>query len=607
MMNEIVRARAALNEFLGEPDRNAYKLKRNAIENSIYGVDIDSGAVEIAKLRFWLSLVVDEADIQNIKPLPNLDYKIMQGNSLITSYEDVDFDEIVEEYKPNTQLSLNVWGDKSTNIITELNELKQVFLKTPHSQNKNALRENIEGKIIELLGAKFEEKAQNEGKAKDYYEDKLRSFAQNRENRSFFPWKLYFADAFDNGGFDIVIGNPPYVSTKEITNNEKNLYKFAFGFSDDTYNLFFFKGYDLLNSRGVLTYITPKTFWTTQTKRNLRNLLLSQKINYIFDTANPFESAMVDTCITSISNNILRYNNAAEFRRLWSGHNCNAAVKLLFEQALKVLNNHYIKFLDGSEFINNPEKYELKQTDYINTQNSVIFKPTEINLKINRLYGDKVKKLYDTWWDKIETSKKIAQNKTELEKYRKNLKPGDIALLGCLTEGGQGLATANNGKYIAVRSSTKQAANIRNSRPKKLSEAVKKYKIKELSNIGNAALYLNKMPEVKIAELFDSLKEKYGRDIFGQGYIYRIIEDSEIANVDELTEDEKENGIDTSKKYHVSYDKGDKDGNRWYLETPFAIAWSKDNVRFLKTNSGKKGEGMPVVRNSQFYFREGFC
>jgi hypothetical protein len=57
----------------------------------------------------------------------------------------------------------------------------------------------------------------------------------------------------------------------------------------------------------------------------------------------------------------------------------------------------------------------------------------------------------------------------------------------------------------------------------------------------------------------------------------------------------------------VPYDKGDKDGNRWYLETPFAIAWTQKNVGFLKANSGKSGEGMPVVRNPQFYFKEGFC
>ena len=189
------------------------------------------------------------------------------------------------------------------------------------------------------------------------------------------------------------------------------------------------------------------------------------------------------------------------------------------------------------------------------------------------------------------------------------MKPGDVALLGCLTEGGQGLATANNGKYIAVRRSTKWAKNIMESRSKKLAEAMKKKKVRVpgMENYANEKDFLDSLSEKEIATLFDSLKEKYGRDIFGQGYIYKIIDDSELADVDNLTKEEKENGIDTSKNYYVPYDKGDKDGNRWYLETPFAIAWSKENVQFLKTNSGKKGEGMPVVRNPQFYFKEGFC
>ena len=128
-----------------------------------------------------------------------------------------------------------------------------------------------------------------------------------------------------------------------------------------------------------------------------------------------------------------------------------------------------------------------------------------------------------------------------------------------------------------------------------------------MANFANEKDFLDSLSEKEIATLFDALKEQYGRDIFGQGYLYKIIEDDELANVEDLTKDEKENGIDISKNYYVPYDKGDKDGNRWYLETPFAIAWSKENVQFLKTNSGKKGEGMPVVRNSQFYFREGFC
>ncbi len=97
MMTEIVRARMALTPYfkvktpsplvgragVAGSERTAYHFKRHAIQNSLYGVDIDIGAVEIAKLRLWLSLVVDEEDVQQIKPLPNLDYKVVAGNSLL--------------------------------------------------------------------------------------------------------------------------------------------------------------------------------------------------------------------------------------------------------------------------------------------------------------------------------------------------------------------------------------------------------------------------------------------------------------------------------------------------------------------------------------------
>ncbi len=90
MMNEIVKARQILTTYLGESKkRTPYHFKRHAIQNSLFGVDIDPGAVEIAKLRLWLSLIVDEEDIKQIRPLPNLDYKIMQGNSLLEEYEGI--------------------------------------------------------------------------------------------------------------------------------------------------------------------------------------------------------------------------------------------------------------------------------------------------------------------------------------------------------------------------------------------------------------------------------------------------------------------------------------------------------------------------------------
>src|SRR5690606_9377646 len=130
---------------------------------------------------------------------------------------------------------------------------------------------------------------------------------------------------------------------------------------------------------------------------------------------------------------------------------------------------------------------------------------------------------------------------------------------------------------------------------------LKKIKIDALEKYANINEYLNSLSEVAIAELFDNLKEKYGRDIFGQGYIYRLVEEDEIADVEQLTEEDKLNGIDKNKNFYVPYDKGDKDGNRWYLETPFAIAWSKENVGFLKADPKARYQGY------MYYFREGFC
>lgn len=406
----------------------------------------------------------------------------------------------------------------------------------------------------------------------------------NEQATQLAQWDMFdqnsFAPFFDpewmfgvKEGFDIIIANPPYISTKGVSIADKKLFEAEFGFSDDTYNLFFFKGFSLLCKGGCITYITPKTFWTTQTKRNLRDLLLTNTLNYVFDTANPFEAVMVDTCITS-------------------------AVKS------KPAADNVVRFMDGRKDLSLPEHLTVPQSVYLNTQNSVIFKPSALNMRIYELYGEKVKALYDKWWDKIKTSRDIEKNKRELEEYQASLKPGDVALLGCLTEGGQGLATANNGKYIAVRSTTKWANNIRISRPKKLADflARKPEAITvEMRRYSSYAVFLQTLSEAEIAELFDSLKEQYGRDIFGQGYLYKIVEDCEIADVDSLTDDEKENGIETTKPYYVPYDKGDKDGNRWYLETPFAIAWSKENVRFLKTDPKARYQGYT------FYFREGLC
>src|SRR5690606_34834022 len=131
-------------------------------------------------------------------------------------------------------------------------------------------------------------------------------------------------------------------------------------------------------------------------------------------------------------------------------------------------------------------------------------------------------------------------------------------------------------------------------------------KLKEINKKNNTNYSIEGLSEPEIRQLFDSIKAEFGRDCFGQGYLFRIIDSSEIANVENLSLDEKINGIKTKPSF-VPYAKGDKEGNRWFLKTPYYFDWNEDNVKFLKKNSGKKGKGMPVVRNAKFYFKSGFC
>jgi len=148
------------------------------------------------------------------------------------------------------------------------------------------------------------------------------------------------------------------------------------------------------------------------------------------------------------------------------------------------------------------------------------------------------------------------------------------------------------------------AKKDKKTRPAKLTEAILSNNLREfnfIKNKGDAIHFLNSKNEMEIREIFDNLKAKYGRDIFGQGYLYKIISEQEIADVDSLSEEEKKSGIDSSKAYFVPYDKGDKEGNRWYLETPFCLDWSKESVRIYKTSPKCRWQGY------DFYFKEGFC
>ena len=150
--------------------------------------------------RFWLSIVVDE---ETPSPLPNLDYKIMQGNSLIESYRGLDLSKLTYAKKGSGHITqYSIFEDdtkQEQRRVTEL--LSQYYSCCDHSKKKE-LRDKISDTINKQLSVQ------------NFDHDILRELRtlDLAGNDHFFLWHTWFSDVFANGGFDIVIGNPPYVS-----------------------------------------------------------------------------------------------------------------------------------------------------------------------------------------------------------------------------------------------------------------------------------------------------------------------------------------------------------------------------------------------------------
>ncbi len=354
MMTEIIRVRNTISAYLVDGDRSIYTFKHHAIQNSLYGVDIDPGATEIAKLRLWLSLIVDEQDIKRIKPLPNLDYKIMQGNSLLEEYEGIKlFDEelftksafdnssqiagIKEkmselqrqffelhskgEYRSTKMQQIEAELKMYSNTLKkmtqppkikaenaslfdqaseakqkadELKRLQREFFNTAHKNDKDRIKKQIETLTWEFIEATLREQG------KESLMTQIEKFRKTNV-KPFFIWKLNFSEVFESkGGFDVVIGNPPYVKVQNLDNQSVQIYKKIYSSAVgkfDLYVLFIERLFSLMNKRGLGVYIQPHRFLTADYGKGIRKFLfeshgIKQFINFgveqIFETGTSY-------------------------------------------------------------------------------------------------------------------------------------------------------------------------------------------------------------------------------------------------------------------------------------------------------------------------------
>ena len=263
LLNELLHCR----EVLSGDHYDRAKIKKSIIQNNIYGVDIEKGAVDIARLRFWLSIVVDE---ETPSPLPNLDYKIMQGNSLIESFMGVDLSKLTyeKEYKKDKG-EISLFDNEKNRLQKTVSHLLFSYYCCSDHDRKMTLQQEISDTINKQLEAQAYDST---------ILDKLKTI-NLAENSNFFLWHTWFSDVFnrdDKEGFDIVIGNPPYVSAVNMarTDEEKLLYKQSYPEATgayDMYVLFLLLGAKL--SSNIYCWIIPnKLLVADYAKKTLHKL-----------------------------------------------------------------------------------------------------------------------------------------------------------------------------------------------------------------------------------------------------------------------------------------------------------------------------------------------
>ena len=395
-------------------------VKKNIIQHSIYGVDIESGAVDIARLRFWLALVVDEVEPL---PLPNLDYKIMQGDSLLESFEGIDLSQIsdaaaYEAVYESEQIELfSGEAKKKLSMSLQFEDVKTLmddYFNANDPETKKDLHKRIDDQVLNHIrftladhkrelqkkAKKLEKKVSlDEAAARTWeqkekirtnskaaktlvklnaelsqYNDKELKLAQlsNSNERPFFLWHLFFQEVFEKGGFDIVIGNPPYVRQERLGQKLKQKLKASFPLvangTADLYVYFYNQGLNLLKNKGVLVYITLNKYLKTKYGLELRKLLANEyDVDLIIDFFElPVFEASTDSSITKIINskNNLKTKyypvhslDKLNLFKITSGDNLsvikdNNEWKFIQKQEEVILNKIYEKTIPLKEFCN---------------------------------------------------------------------------------------------------------------------------------------------------------------------------------------------------------------------------------------------------------------
>src|SRR5690554_5312787 len=313
--------------------------KQSIIENCLFGVDINPNSVKICRLRLWIELLKNAyyKNETELETLPNIDINIKCGNSLISRFDlDADLSKALRSSKWNMdsyriavqtyrnaenkeqkhemeRLIADIKGDFKTEISRNSKEQRLYDKLSAELYEKHMAPKLFEEELSRAQKSKLKKKREKLEAKVIKLKEQLDEIKDNKIYENAFEWRFEFPEVLDDEGgfvgFDVVIGNPPYVYNRDIEKTQRDFLKSKFKQADDLYVYFTYESSTLINNKGTVSLITPNTYFTLSSRIDFRSFLLEHKFQKYTYSGFCFEDAYVETMILEIGNGSNYKNN----------------------------------------------------------------------------------------------------------------------------------------------------------------------------------------------------------------------------------------------------------------------------------------------------------
>ncbi len=611
MMSELIRLRRLCHRVLEGREagaRDLWRWKLHAVERSLFGVDINPTAIELCRLRLWLSLLVEE-ETGDVHPLPNLEYRTVCGDSLR------DFVAGVEVQQTRTgALTLGFDLEDPNRLVS----LRERYFESFDAAEKAELRRELvalEDDLVERILARAEENARAAAQAraasaraegKAALEEQIPALrgqfaSRDRVFPAFLP-AFHAPDVAREGGWDVVIMNPPYVGRKEVRQRFDAAYiadlERHYGRTYDLMIHFGKRAFELSRPGGVVSMIFNDSIFTSTDAADFRQALLEPEGRI--------------TLLTVART------------RCFEGRAVNGGVLVAVEDTLPDRSVRYVENhgrppgelaaasvpappSEEPRAVGRSELWVAGRPDYLRLPHRPLFRPSAEALALLDRYEESAS------WSELTSDWELLSETRRLDRWKVDQRRcgfydglhgrARFVLLGLVIEGGVGLQTSDDRRFLAAIDGTLEAERARANRAR-LEELV-------LARPEPARLYQERRAAGRSVEeaLLDVGERCTDRELgWPRSGLIRVAP-TEAFRSTRLTEDEVASGIAVG-PFFVSFEKGDDSGEdgaaRWSRINPLVIDWSCASVALLRSRA-RQGSSYrrPYFRNEHLWGQGG--